>query len=643
MNGSGAKQRPSHLARVVRLAATIAMVVVTAGNSDCGGSGSTEPKLPVGFAVTFDGPVTIPQKGSVSVPVTLTRLGGFTGGVELTGKLALIGMQVSSATIPAGGTTATVVVTSDGSVSPSTFPNTLEITGSAAGYQPVTAVRTTVIVAIGSFRIQRENGLDNGITGRVEANPGYTMRRAYGISRNQYAGAITFTASAITGVTTSFSPQPTSADSVIMSLTVAASVPPELYNIKITGVGTDGVKDSLTDNFLVRAPTYEFVAKAPLAEIERSGSGQAAVLLLRDPGFTQAISVSFTERNGLTSAPISIPASTSAAALTISASSTALLGQNTYTVRATSPGQQDQTSDIKVAVKGFDLVARTSIVTITAGTSGTDTVDVLRYAFPATIALSANATPGITLRADSLSVAGNRVVLSIDVAGSTSPGKYPVTLTGTSGSTLQNATFEINVIAPPPTNSPTLAVNPRTVSLSQGRSTTVSSIVTNGLNVTDVTWSTRDASIATIAANGSRSVTVTGVKAGSSTYIVGSYAYFGGESRDSALVTVTAASTAQVDHITLEPDSANVANGQQVQYRVRYWNASNVEMNGEVGNTTAFTVDVSSVAQIGGSNGMLTARGIGSSFVNASYRMPYYDSLTPVKASLTAKAKIVVR
>ena len=79
-----------------------------------------------------------------------------------------------------------------------------------------------------------------------------------------------------------------------------------------------------------------------------------------------------------------------------------------------------------------------------------------------------------------------------------------------------------------------------------------------------------------------------------------------------------------------------------MQYRVRYWNASNAEMNGEVGNTTAFTVDSSPIAQIGSSTGLLTVRGLGTTNVNASYRMPYYDNADPtkVKASLIAKAKI---
>jgi hypothetical protein len=320
------------------------------------------------------------------------------------------------------------------------------------------------------------------------------------------------------------------------------------------------------------------------------------------------------------------------------------LSGGTITVTATKPTTSLVGSTSLKCQGTFGLTVQTAPLSVTAGAQPAqlDTVQINRSNFPDAITLTAATDPGITITANPATTTGSSIVLSVSAAGSVSVGTHSVLLTATSGSTVVTKTFAVEVKAPVVAVSPTMVVNPHTLSVSAGRTSTIAAVVTNGLNVTDVTWSTKDASIASIADNGSRSVTVNGVKAGSSTYIVGSYAYSGGTSRDSTLVTVTNASTAQVDHITLEPDSVNVAKGEQVQYRVRYWNASNVEMNGEVGNTTAFTVDVSSVAQIGGSTGLLTTRGLGSSPVTASYRMPYYDSQLPLpKASLFAKAKVV--
>jgi hypothetical protein len=200
----------------------------------------------------------------------------------------------------------------------------------------------------------------------------------------------------------------------------------------------------------------------------------------------------------------------------------------------------------------------------------------------------------------------------------------------------------VSVTVTDPAVAPTLLIDPHAVSISSGRFTTISAVVSNGLNVTDVAWSTNDASVATISANGSRSITVNGIKAGSSTYVVASYTYSGGVLRDSTLVTVTNASTAQVASITIEPADPTIANGKQVQFRVRYFSSAGAEMNAEVGSTTSFTVDISTVAQIGASTGLLTARGLGSSPVTAAYRVPYYSDLIPPKASLIAKATVHV-
>ncbi|HEX2721370.1 MAG TPA: hypothetical protein VHM24_00530 [Gemmatimonadaceae bacterium] len=145
--------------------------------------------------------------------------------------------------------------------------------------------------------------------------------------------------------------------------------------------------------------------------------------------------------------------------------------------------------------------------------------------------------------------------------------------------------------------------------------------------MTSVTWSTKNPAVATIADNGSRSVIVNGVTAGSQTYVVASYAYSGGVSRDSTLVTVTASvpvtsAESQVRSIRIEPVLPVAAVGQQVQFRVRYFSASGAEINAEPGSTTRFDMDVSSVADIGVSTGLATVRGSGESGVQAAYQFP---------------------
>jgi hypothetical protein len=162
----------------------------------------------------------------------------------------------------------------------------------------------------------------------------------------------------------------------------------------------------------------------------------------------------------------------------------------------------------------------------------------------------------------------------------------------------------------------------------------------NGLNVTDVVWEAKDPSVVTVTANGSRAALVLGGKIGGQTYVVGTYSYFGGVARDSALVTVRSGETSQVSRITLDPILDSVTVGQPMQYRVHYFNTSGREINAEVGSTTTFTVDNSQVAQVGSTTGLVTTRGEGSTKVNASYRVDYYpanQSLSAPAATLLAK------
>ena len=319
------------------------------------------------------------------------------------------------------------------------------------------------------------------------------------------------------------------------------------------------------------------------------------------------------------------------------------LSGGTVTITATKPNSSLVGSTSLTCQGTFSLTVLTAPLSVTAGAQPAqlDTVQISRTNFPAAITLAATADAGITIASDPATTSGSSIVIAVSVASNVTVGTHSVLLTATSGSTVVTKSFAVEVRAPVVPGSPTMGVDPHTLSISAGRTSTISAVVTNGLNVTDVSWSTKDGTIATISANGSRSVIVNGIKAGSSTYVIGSYAFSGGTLRDSTLVTVTNASTAQVDHITLEPDSVIAGNGKQVQYRVRYWNSSNVEMNGELGNTTAFTVDDSPIAQVGSSTGLLTIRGLGKTHVTASYRMPYYDAMLPLpKPSLIAKTAV---
>jgi hypothetical protein len=618
--------------------AAISLVVLSASHCNDIIAGHVLEEI-FGFEISLVQPIVVAYTGQVTVTVNVNRHAGVDGAIDLHGSITGDGVFVTDGTIARGANSATLTIRTNGTSKPGEEIN-LTVRASAPGYEDSQKVAPVSILKAGTFVLTEG---DNN----TFANPGFTFRKRILIIRDQFTSPVTFSLkNPLANYPATFSPQPASGNFVDLDMSVPASATLKAGEMVVEGTGADGIVHSVAVNWTMRAPSFTITASGPAAPVTVGSSGQAGVSVLRDPGFTGAINLTANIDGKLTVAPVTIPAGATQATLAFKVEQNADLGPHDIPIIATGVGAVSTGTTFVLKIRGFKENAGFEDVIAGASAHQVDTVAITRDDFPDAVVVTsvvANGT-GITTTPNPSSTTGNTSILTVSALGSVAPGTYVVTVTGTSGTaTAQWITQLIVKAAVVPPASPSLVVYPKTVSISAGRQSTLTGVVSNGLNVTDVAWSSKDPTIASVVANGSRAVTVTGVKAGSSTYVIGTYDYFGGTSRDSTLVTVTGASTAQVDHITLEPDSSNVANGQQVQYRVRYWNASNAEMNGEAGNTTAFTVDVSSVAQIGSSTGLLTTRGLGSSFVNASYRMPYYDSLVPVKVSLFAKAKVVVR
>lgn len=588
----------------------------------------TDPSLPTGFSITFAGPVTVPQNGSIAVPVTLRREPGFTGSVALSVDTKGSGITAASTTIASGDTVGTVVLTGDGKVATGDGP-LLTITGSATGYAPASATRTTLIVAGGTFQIQPSNALNNGLSGRAEANPGFTLRRSIGISRNQYAKAITFTvgkvfaASAqtascqrlcgapISGFTMSFSPQPTTADTIQFVVTVPSTMTADLYELMLTAKGPDGVGDSTLVNFLVRSPTFAFGAASPVTAISRGGSSTSLLRILRDPGFTAAVTVKFeSATTGLSATALVFPADQLTLDFPISVSNTATLGKRDATIIGTTPGQADARRPITVEVKGFDLKPRAALLTVVAGSSGTDTVDIDRYAFTGAVTFSATTDQGISIETDSASTSGGRVVLKVETTSATAAGRHSVVLKGTSGTSVETASFNVDVTVPAPAG-PTIAVTPTSLQLQVGEQKPVTATVTNAAGTSPVTWVSKDPSIVTaspasvVALSSGASTNFAGVRAGGPVDVVASYTANGTTVTATVSVTVTAPPVNGVTAMYLDPVASEYTSSGGNFYRARLLGAAGNEISSITdGGTLGYSSSDTTVIKIDASSGL---------------------------------------
>jgi len=121
---------------------------------------------------------------------------------------------------------------------------------------------------------------------------------------------------------------------------------------------------------------------------------------------------------------------------------------------------------------GYSLSASPGAVSILQGNSGSSTItSTVTGGFNSAIALSASGQPsGVTVTFNPASITGaGSSTMSIIVASTAAAGTYPITVTGTSGTTTETTTVSLTVTAPSQ-GSFTLSVSPSSGYLDQGQS-----------------------------------------------------------------------------------------------------------------------------------------------------------------------------
>jgi len=121
---------------------------------------------------------------------------------------------------------------------------------------------------------------------------------------------------------------------------------------------------------------------------------------------------------------------------------------------------------------GFTLSASPGAVSILQGNAGSSTItSSVTGGFNSAISLTASGQPsGVTVSFSPASITGaGSSTMSISVASTVAAGTYPITVTGTSGSTVETTTVSLTVTAPN-SGSFTLSVSPSSGYLLQGQS-----------------------------------------------------------------------------------------------------------------------------------------------------------------------------
>ena len=337
--------------RAMLLAALPALAAL--GGCSSGGGDSTGGTGPQGAIAIALSPASgsVPQGGSSTIGVTVSRSGGFTGTVSITATGAPSGTtaQVSASSTVGTVTAAVITVNVSGSATPGTSTITVHATGSGVSEVTKTFTLTVTAVASGSFGLSlspAQLSVAQGANGSTQVS----------VVRSNFPGAVALTATgAPGGVTATFSPQSVTGATSTLTIAVGVSVVAQQYTITVHGAATGAADPTATLTLTVTSTGssggFSLSATGSPIAISQGGNGQATVNITRTGGFSGAVALAVEGAPAGLTASVN-PASTTGGSSTLSVVASASLAASSYTltVRGTATGLADQTTTVQVTV-----------------------------------------------------------------------------------------------------------------------------------------------------------------------------------------------------------------------------------------------------------------------------------------------------
>lgn len=443
---------------------------------DGGGSTGTNNNESIAISVASQS-VDVTQAGTVTVPFTVTRAGGYAGAVTVTAEGLPAGVTAAPVTVAAGTSTGSLTLAATATAAPATGNVTLRATGT--GVQAATASVSVNVRVRGTFTLQPS-------AAALTVQQGASATTAIKVNRaGSFGGAVVVAATAPTGITATLQPTNLVAatDSAILSVTAGAGVAAGQYAVNITGTTPGLGNQTTTVNVTVTAMpvgSYTMSITPATLQVAAGAQGNATVNLTRS-NFTGAVALTATAPAGITATVAPASVTTDQASLAIAVAAGTAPGSYTVTVNGVATGVSAQSATLTVQVPqppaaDYTMSITPATLTVQAGAQGTATVNLARTNFAGAVALAATAPAGITVTAAPASVTGTQSTLTVAVAGSVAPGTYTVTVNGTAtGITARSATLAVQVTQAPGF---TLALNPTAGAVQQGNNTTTTVTLT---------------------------------------------------------------------------------------------------------------------------------------------------------------------
>lgn len=406
----------------------------------------TGPQTPGFWLSTSKPSIDIGQGSSATSTITITPIGGFTGGVTLDITSTLpSGVTATWGTNPATGTSV-LTLTASSSATPGTSTVTITGTFSDSSGTLTQTTNFTLTVHAPGFRLQASPSAVS-LTQGSSATSTVTITPTYGFS-----GPVSLSASNLpSGVTASFSPSSATGTSTL-TLTASSSAAGGTSTITITGTsGT--ITATTTLSVVVHAPTFS-ISSSGTVNIGPGTTVKTSFSLFSQYGFAGDVTLS---ASGL---PSGVTASFSPNPVTLSANNiqyvTVTLTANSSTALGTSTVTITGTSGSITTTATFPLVIKTPTFSLSApgtfdlgqGNSGTTYISVTpSNGFNSNITLSASGLPSGVTASFAPNPTTETSVLTLTASNSAALGTATVTVTGTSGTITQTTTFNLTIHA----------------------------------------------------------------------------------------------------------------------------------------------------------------------------------------------------
>jgi len=411
----------------------LATITGTSGNATASTSLALQVNGP-GFSIApRSGSMQLSLGASSSSTIDVTDYAGFTGSVTLAVTSPLpSGVTASWLTNPTQGSSF-LTLTASTSAKPTTYA-VVTITGTSGDLSETATIALTINeaayrITVSPYPLTLTQGNSATATVQVVSGGSFTVASA---------GPVTLTAVGMaSGVSATFSPNPTTTGSSVLTMTASSSAALGTSQVWIVA---DSPEMSSEDGFIqtitaAPTPTFTVVTASQSLTVAQGGSATNTITVADLNGFTGNVTLTGSAPAGTTVSFTPNP-TTGTSMLTLQVAGSAPAGVYWCSVWGTSGSQSVEANYWLIVTPplGFNLSASSSSLTIAQGSSVTDTITVTpQTGFTGTVTLSAPNLPvGLTASfATNPTTAAS--VLSMTANASIPPGSYLVILAGTSG------------------------------------------------------------------------------------------------------------------------------------------------------------------------------------------------------------------